>query len=854
VKLSNRYLYIHYFLRPFLILSLVFYNFPSIAQIKIEKPIPKWGPHATLDLKAGNRRKIMQPIFFLPFLQDHDSMLFFDLRGKGDTNSAIEGNVAIAYRQIVGNWVLGGYSFFDRARTPFGNYFNQITLGLEALHPEWEGRANFYFPITPRKRISSQQSTNLKASSFNILVEVRNKMTFDTPLAGFDAEIGYELFKDLRVFGGGYHLQGKGVAPINGGRFRFTYNLFEYNDAKLALQGETLYDSLRKDVHFVGLIFTLPFGEARSTSQKSTLTPVEKLMVRDIMRDVDIQTEDSDMTIVGKEEYLIEKKEEKAVHVVVEDGPGGGGGSLVRGSGTGTDPYVVSNVNALNIVQAQNPGINYFVVHNGPSAVIQTRSGDAVPILDNLLEKPMPPQAQTLRLLNSPPPPAAVAPAPDLTPALVPALAALAPAVAPVPVQQPQVEHGVHEGDHDVEYVIEHDGQELNENFMLVDEHGREYELLKHKHGQEHEIRYVFEDHEEEPTLMGQQQQPPLQVAVQQQQLQPPSQALVTASNTASTAQQGVTLQPPLQVAVHQQQQQSPSQVLVPASNTASTAQQGVILQPPSQVAVQKKYVLRQVPSRRGLGRLASEQQPPLQATMHAPQLQVAVQQQQLQPPSQALVTANNTASTAQQGVTLQPPLQVTVHQQQQQASLQATLHQQPQQQVSQATVHDQPSSQVAPLHDTAQPQKPFVLADQKPFRPLAQSRRHRLVAAKQQVALRHVVPQQKQEQPTQRERVQLKHVERQPTQQQQQQPQRQVVLRVVPRPQSTGGSTTVVPLPSGNATALIKALNRRSGENRPVPTSERQVSKWGDLAQRQTDDVMLSGGRRNKASVPVYH
>jgi len=755
VKLLNRYFYISFFLRLLLILSLVFYNSSSIAQIKIEKPIPKWGPHATLDLKAGNRRKIMQPIFFLPFLQDHDSMLFFDLRGKGDTNSAVEGNVAIAYRQIVGNWVLGGYTFFDRARTPFGNYFNQITLGLEALHPEWEGRANFYLPITPRKRISSQRSTNLRASSFNILVEVRNKMTFDTPLAGFDAEIGYELFKDLRVFGGGYHLQGKGIAPINGGRFRFTYNLFEYNDAKLALQGETLYDSLRKDVHFVGLIFTLPFGEARSTSQKSTLTPVEQLMVRDIMRDVDIQTEDSNLTTVATEEHLIEKREEKAVHVVVEDPPPPGAAPLppIRGSGTGADPYVVSNVNALNVVQAQNPGINYFVVHNGPSAVIQTRSGDTVPIPVN--ERSSLPKVKAPKPVNPPPPPPV----------------AVAPAPAPVQQQQLQVAHDAHEEDHDVEYVIEHDGQELNENYMLVDEHGREYELLKHKHGQEHETRYVFEDHEEAPVVMGQHQQPPLQVAMQQQQLQPPSQALVTASNTASTVQQGVTLQPPLQV------------------------------------AMQKKYVVRQVPSRRG--RLVSEQQPPLQATVHAPPLQVAMQQQQLQSPSQPLVTASNTASTAQQEVTLQPPLQVAVHQQQQQASLQATLHQQPQQQLSQATVHDQPSSQVAPLHDTAQPQKPFVLEDQKSFRPKYPSRRFRLVSeqAKQQVALKHVGPQQKQEQPVQREQVKLKPVVQQ---QKQEQPvkREQVVLRVVPRPQSTGGTTTAQPLQGKTASDIAKALN----------------------------------------------
>jgi hypothetical protein len=115
-------------------------------------------------------------------------------------------------------------------------------------------------------------------------------------------------------------------------------------------------------------------------------------------------------------------------------------------------------------------------------------------------------------------------------------------------------------------------------------------------------------------------------------------------------------------------------------------------------------------------------------------------------------------------------------------------------------------------------------------------------------------VEQQPKQQPEpQKLQVQLRHVDQRPRQQQQQQPQRQVVLRVVPRPQSTGGTTTVEPLKGGNAKDLIKALNRRSGENRSAPTTEKQVSKWGDRAQKQIGDVMLSGGRRNQASVPVY-
>jgi hypothetical protein len=141
--------------------------------------------------------------------------------------------------------------------------------------------------------------------------------------------------------------------------------------------------------------------------------------------------------------------------------------------------------------------------------------------------------------------------------------------------------------------------------------------------------------------------------------------------------------------------------------------------------------------------------------------------------------------------------------------------------------VHDQPSSQVAPLHGTAQFQEPFVLEAQKPFRPkfAFKGTRYKLISerAKEQFALRRVVPQQRQQQEPPNLQAQLRHVEPQPKQQQQQQqPQRQVVLRAVPRPQTTGGTTTAQPL-RGKPSDLARAFESlaKSANNTPkVPRS----------------------------------
>ena len=853
----------HYFIRFVLILSLAFYSSPSIAQAKTKNPLPKWGPHMTLDLKAGNRRSILQPIFFLPFLQDHDSMLFFDIRGKGDTNSAAEGNVAIAYRQIFGNWVLGGYSYFDRARTPFGNYFNQITLGLEALHPEWEARANLYLPITDRKLISSQTSTNVKGSSFNnIIVQVKNKMTFDTPLAGFDGEIGYEVLKDLRVFAGGYHFQGKGISPINGGRFRFTYNLLEYNDAQLALQGETLYDSLRKNVHFVGVLLTFPFGEAQSYPKSSTLTPVEKLMVRDIVRDVDIQTEDSSLTTVATEERVAQT-EEKAIHVIPPGGGGGGGGGgSLRGSGTKEDPYVLPNMNALNEIKAANPAVNYFVVHQGPQAMVHTRGGDVIPLQPDILPRQLLfAQGQGYRGLSQPP---AHQPPPQL-PQLQEAL-------------QGGEEHPQEPEEHEVEYE-EVDLEEGHEGGGVMVEHeGRQLEYVKIDHG-DGRVEPAWIDHSgsSEPMVSTPPATPLLAATVQQQH---PTQPLAIATNATTTQQQQALLQqkPPasqiLTATVN-----PPTQPLIAATNT-TPVQQGATVTTPQP----NRYVVRKVPSRRG--RLTQAQQGTIQPSPIPKPLVVAtttapittVQQGTIQPPPtpKPLVVATTTApiTTVQQG-TIQPPptpkplvvaTTIPTTPQQQQGLLQ---QQQPlMQPVIVATTNttatpqqqqgllqqQQPPLQPLVTTNTATTtqQPPFSLANAKPYNGHYVKRKPRTLRRvpkehpkeatttnepQRMVQLNHVTPQKQQQQKTKEPQrmVPLTHVPQQTKQPQtQQEPQQMFKLKKVLQSPSKEKITTALPI-KGTASQIAKALNNHAKpkpDPKPVNKSYRHDIRQGNFVK----------------------
>ena len=73
-----------------------------------------------------------------------------------------------------------------RATAP-GNSFWQIAGGVEALHPNWDLRANVYAPITAPKQAPGLAEVRLAG---NQIFMVGGK---EVPLYGVDAEIGVRL-------------------------------------------------------------------------------------------------------------------------------------------------------------------------------------------------------------------------------------------------------------------------------------------------------------------------------------------------------------------------------------------------------------------------------------------------------------------------------------------------------------------------------------------------------------------------------------------------------------------------------------------------------------------------------------
>lgn len=257
----------------------------------------QWGAYLDLEAKPGSKRTLGEADFFLPLAQDARTLWFANLRTRFADHGNREGNLGLGWRQMQEDgWNFGAYGYLDRRRTPNNKYFNQATLGAEALGRDWDFRVNGYLPLGTKAR---DLDTTSRAAIAGAAVQVTTVTHEERALKGFDAEVGWrapifdsEATRQLRLYVGGYRFADKGVT-VEGPRLRAELTLDDLTwfgkGTRLYLGAEAQHDDARGTQSFLSLRLRIPLG--KETTQPGALNWQERRMTAPVMRDVDIVTQ-----------------------------------------------------------------------------------------------------------------------------------------------------------------------------------------------------------------------------------------------------------------------------------------------------------------------------------------------------------------------------------------------------------------------------------------------------------------------------------------------------------------------------------------------------------------------------------
>lgn len=255
----------------------------------------KWQPFLDVEGKLGSQRHLGEGDFFIPLVQDEDTLLYTDIRYRLDNKSSREGNFGLGLRHILpSEWIIGGYTYYDRRKTPYDNYFSQITAGLEALSVNWDFRANVYIPTGTKSHLEESYSSVAFTDAGIMYAQGEERS-----MKGYDAEIGYRLpifdaheEQQIRLYAGGFRFYEDDVQSIQGprGRVDLTFDEvpFLWEGSRLTLGAEVQRDDVRGRQSFATLRIRIPLGTQNTNSPVQTLSAIEKRMTTPIIRDVDI--------------------------------------------------------------------------------------------------------------------------------------------------------------------------------------------------------------------------------------------------------------------------------------------------------------------------------------------------------------------------------------------------------------------------------------------------------------------------------------------------------------------------------------------------------------------------------------
>lgn len=312
----------------------------------------KWSPRIDFEGKLGNDRSIAEADLLIPLWQNNDSLLFANLRGRLDNDDSYEGNIGLALRHMLDNgWNLGGYGYFDRRKSPYDNFFNQVTLGIEALSLNWDLRANTYIPVGE----SSYSEDSLDTVEFSGTA-ITYRAGEERSMRGYDAEVGWripifsaEADKQLRIYAGGYRFTDSKADTIQGPRARLEMKFNELpflsRGSRLSLGLEYQHDDPRGSQSFAVLRLSIPLGGSKAKTGRR-LTSMEQRMTDPIIRDVDIVSQGG---TYGSAEKITETADGDAITLLDSSSITNSTDFVAAINAAGTNSTVILNGHYTNI-------------------------------------------------------------------------------------------------------------------------------------------------------------------------------------------------------------------------------------------------------------------------------------------------------------------------------------------------------------------------------------------------------------------------------------------------------------------------------------------------------------------------
>ncbi|NQY43423.1 MAG: hypothetical protein HRT87_08780 [Legionellales bacterium] len=263
-----------------------------------------YSPRIDAEYKGGNKRHIGRYGTLIPLYEAKSSLLFTNMFLMHDSKSSVEGNFGVGFRRQLTNYsILGIYGFWDiRKIKNVTKKIHQGTFGLEYLRERFESRFNIYLPQNKRFLVEDLDVVtfrrNFDPQLGQTIQTIGKGSRYEVPLAGFDIEIGGNIFKMLETHVAYYHFNGrKDAKSIGGWRFRSALYLFSRDNQRLDIQGELNYDNVRKWSNYLGFKFTWAFGSNNNQVKRNS---IHDKMTQMTVRDVDAVSNTTPVLVENK--------------------------------------------------------------------------------------------------------------------------------------------------------------------------------------------------------------------------------------------------------------------------------------------------------------------------------------------------------------------------------------------------------------------------------------------------------------------------------------------------------------------------------------------------------------------------